>query len=281
MVTIQQIERKFDQILSQALIRDTLNLIGSSENFIKFLYRYARLREIFVPAICGLGAKVGRSSHLFLDAAEVFPALSKKSDFLASFILDSTKNEMKEAGFTNRTTHSCLSTAMLRGVIDYFDGKNPGGDVKRYAVNMHEGLEWIDLFHKQILRSYGYGTIDTLSSIFFSWGFHLAVQHVSDHDFYVLDTWIKNKYPAMVDFLQNRSFRGSGVASFPGYSWISINSIIGKGVCKLNFDAAMFGANIALKLLDEKEQEKMYDKILEGYEAYIELRKLFHKNVLK
>lgn len=280
--------------IAKNYIRACLDAENTSPmSLVAFLNEYVLWNGYYAGFMTALAANVSTSRQMFIEPNEPIGALADRSNYVASFIFDTVRDEYNDRETPHRDTHRCLAQAFITGLIQYFElgeleeasddylliyANIRANDTlvhkqKFFTESLNNKLptqineDFIGALRKGFQVDAAPNTPEVLKGI----GFHMASELLGDAEYSVIDEWLSKNYPALVKYLKETMVTING-DSHNCYSWISIHSSTGSGVEAEHFEHVKVGVEAAKKFCTLNNTA---DLIEDGFDEFLVAHKKF------
>jgi hypothetical protein len=268
-------ESELDQIHSiycgAMLFSRALERIVLESQLLQALGRYIQFNSVFGSGVANLAGEIGSRQDLFQDPQEPVAALMDRSVEVAADIFFAAVDEFGVAATCQRATHRRLAQGTLKAVAQYF-----GYD----SVRLNQTIS-CDVFTaaatRKVLDGYGVNQPMDDAKIFRAIGFHLSSEILAHHEFHILDTFLRRKFPELVKALERPGTEHER-APVPGYHWIQIHIKLEAE----HFALALRAADAALRYYAGAENHACVKHwILCGVEEFAALQSFYLERLLR
>lgn len=255
-----------------------------------FLNEYVLWNGYYAGFMTSLAGNVSSSRDLFIDKNQPIAALADRSNYVASFIFDTIRDEYNDRETQHRDTHRCLAQAFISGIIEYFElgqleEEHDDNLVHFGKVRFSSLAQLVELnkalpkniegkFISDLREGFQVDAPQNSPRLFKGMGFHLASELLGDAEYSVIDQWLNEKYPELVKYLKNTRVEINGNLH-NCYSWISIHSSSGSGVEAEHFMRVKQGIDEAVKFSTLNVMTT--DLIEDGFDEFLSAHKKFFK----
>lgn len=269
-------------IIAKNYIRACLDAENNSPlRLVAFFNEYVLWNGYYAGFMTALAANVSASRKLFIDPNVPIKSLADRSNYVASFIFDTVRDEYNDRATPHRDTHRCLAQAFILGLIQYFELGNfskklldeNSSNQSQVIQELNNALpqkinaKFVEDLKNGFQVNTEYDSPDILKGI----GFHMASELLGDAEYSVIDEWLTKNYPDAVKFLKSTSVEINGDLH-NCYSWISIHSSTGSGVEAEHFECVKKGVDNAKKFCVLSNTE---DLIEDGFDEFLITHKKF------
>jgi hypothetical protein len=250
--------------------------LGSLQNgrdLLRMLSCYIYFNSIFGSGVANLAGEIGAQQSLFRDPGEPMAITADRSVEVAARIFFAAVDEFGVGGgtATGRSTHRTLAQATLKAIGSFFDYDI--ATMNRIAEPNARTLTAID----QVRDGYAISQAVDEQKIFRAIGFHMGSEVLADEEFNLLDSFLRTQHPDLVNHLKKTKVTINEV-QVSAYHWIQIHTTVEAD----HFDAAMLGANLALRYY-HRPQAQLDAKawILNGFKEFAVTQADFMNGLMK
>lgn len=240
--------RRFATVIKEAL---------KADEFLRILTRYAYFNSAFSCGVAILAGQIAARQDLFRDASEPEILLADRSVEVAAHFLFAAIDDYCDRD--NKISHRALAQATLKSAARYFGFESSAALSQLQPLNASTRKVFDD-----VRAGYGVNQTMTERKLFQCMGFHMGSEILADSEFSILHAAIREKHPALLDYLEHASVEIDGKYC-PAHYWIAIHTTVEAE----HFDAALVGVNHALRYYAGKERrETIIEWVLEGFRGF-------------
>jgi len=247
-----------NQYSGNKFLTKALNGLTNNEELLRVLARYVQFNSPFGGGVANLAGEIAVRQDLFRDQKELLGIIADRSVEVASKIFSAAIDEFGDQATPHMDTHRTLAQATLKGAGKFF-GYSPA------ALN---NIIWINQATFEAIGKVRNGYLISQSpdeyGIFHAMGFHMGSEILADEEFRMLDSFLREKYPELVYYLQKNEVR-IGAVQRATYYWVSRHTTVEAE----HFAAAIVGSNVALQYYAGQESlGQIKEWILEGFAEF-------------
>lgn len=283
-LTLEDLHAVHDFEASRRMVEDAVQgMCGSSvpHHLSLFLYRYTTWNGFFGSGVASLAGKVGSCQKLFLDPNPrfdpPFQAFADRSVLVGSYFFDAARDEFDDRDTEHRDTHRCLAQAVVLGTLGFYEIPPLG------VLEITRQPMWLEGLTDRVGVGYGASTPNDRPSVFRAIGYHLGSEVLADQEFTIIDGFLQENQPELVDYLRNNTVKIAG-QEHNCYQWLSIHSDYGEdsgGVEAEHFEYAMKGARLALKYTPMDIRDEARHQMILGFLDFADDHREFFSNVTR
>jgi hypothetical protein len=236
-----------------------LGRIKNGQDLLSTLSCYIYFNSIFGSGVANLAGEIGAQQSLFRDPDEPMEIAADRSVEVAARIFFAAVDEFGVGGgtATGRSTHRTLAQATLKATGSFL-----GYDVGTMnQIAKPNARTWMAI--DQVRDGYAINQAVDEHKIFRSIGFHMGSEVLADEEFNILDSFLRAEHPDLVDHLKRKKVTINDV-EVSAYHWIQIHTTVEAD----HFDAAMLGANLALRYCPPQDGLAFKESILSGFSEF-------------
>lgn len=253
--------RKFGECLQQ---------IQSNDELICLLGRYIHFNSVFGSGVANLAGEIGARQDLFLDPDEAIMIAADRSVEVAADIFFAAIDEFGDRSVVQRSTHRTLAQATLKATGDFF------GCAPAQLNELTRPNEGTLAAIRKVRNGYGLNQSVEDQKIFHAIGFHMGSEILADEEFHILDGYLRDSQPELVDHLKSTKVAINDTEN-AAYRWIQIHTSVEAD----HFDAALIGAGLALQYYAGPESRtRVKDWVLEGLRDFANMQSEFTENLM-
>ncbi len=265
-VQVKEIEQQLRDYVGNRIFADVLDR-SLADDIVQIIIRYISFNRAFGAGVAGLSSRLAVRRDLFSDKRETTIAKDRSME-VASDVFAAGIDEFGDTSFHRRHTHRMLAQATMKGLFSYGDYSRKK---REELAKMLDNPE-IDA---AVLRGYGLKTSGTEKGLFHALGFHIGSEFLADQEFKMADKKLREKYPALVKYLENTKESVSG-QKIPAYHWIAIHARVEEE----HFRYAVSAANRALQYyVGLQNRRDVKKQILYGVSSFARLQEKFMKTL--
>lgn len=253
---------------SERAMIHALQSVTHGPGILRVLARYAAFNSVFVNGVVNLSAMIGVRQALFQDPSAGSKLTADRSAEIAAKVFAAAIDEFADRGIGGvgePRTHRDLAHVALEAAATYFRSHPSELDAAINGV-VREAIS-------QVLDGYGASqaplAVDE-PKLFRTMGFHAASEMLAREEFRVLDSFLRERYPCLVKFMETARLRPEDDSG--PYYWIRIHTIVEAR----HFELAVEAINLALRYyvgIEALAQVKGW--ILEGFRQFVALQAEF------
>jgi hypothetical protein len=234
------------------------------ERLLSALGRYIQFNSAFGPGLANLAGELAARQGLFRDPEEPVRILQDRAAHVASDFFYAAIDEFDDRATPWRDTHRTLAQACLKGMGAHF-GYAPErlNDVIRINAATERAIE-------RVAEGYGIGRRLSEEELFRAMGFHTGSEVLADREFVIIDEVLRRDRPELVAALEAARVPMLG-ERHNAYYWIRIHT----GVEAEHFDAALAGANNALRFYTGGDAARPKAWLLDGFARFASVQAEF------
>jgi hypothetical protein len=217
-----------------AAFEQALGRIATSEDLLTTLSCYIYFNSVFGSGVANLSGEIGARQSLFRDPDEPLTLVADRSVEVAAQFFFAAIDEF--GGPSHRSTHRTLAQATLKGCGSFLQF-----DLAALNQLAEPNAATLTAIEK-VQDGYAINQLVDEQKLFRAIGFHMGSEVLADAEFNLLDGFLRAKYSDLVEHLKRSRVTINGV-ELSGYHWIQIHTTVEAD----HFDAAMVGANLALR----------------------------------
>jgi len=241
-----------------------LDRIGSAEELVRVLGHYIYFNSVFGAGVANLAGEIAVRHDLFRDASEPVQVLADRSVEVASDIFFAAVDEFDDRIAPHRDTHRSLAQATLKGAGAFFGFE--GAELDRVTRLTPATLAAVH----SVKAGYGVSLPMDAALLFGGLGFHMGSEILADEEFDVLNQYLRRAQPDLVRHLESAKVEIGGTA-YPAYFWILVHTSVEVD----HFEAAVKGANAALRFYSGGDPSEAKSCVLRGFERFAEVQREF------
>jgi hypothetical protein len=234
------------------------------DDFLCLLGLYVRFNSCFAAGVASLAGQLALRADLFRDPAEPLETLADRSVEVAAPIFFAGREEFGDPLSPNGATHRSLAQATLKATVLFWgQGSNILNDSVLVDDVLTAAMERIKA---------GYGIARTLHErdLFHAIGFHLSSEMLAEEEFRVLDQFLRQNQPSLVEYLRTTSIAVHGYAC-PAYTWIESHAEVEAS----HTSAAWRCVDSALRYYAGSSPRRLIDWLWVGFEEFANLQSEF------
>jgi hypothetical protein len=254
----------------QAALRDALLAAAEPATLLSVMARYVQFNSAFGAGVANLAGEIAARPGLFRDPGEEVRLLADRAADVASHFFYAAIDEFDDRLTPWRDTHRTLAQATVKGMGAFFG----------YTPSQLDGLLRSDGATEAALARVweGYGVAARLDEprLFSAMGFHAGSEVMADGEFNAIDAALRERHPAMVQFLEGAKVDLLG-ERHDAYYWIRIHTSVEAD----HFDSALRGVNAALRFYaGDAAAAQVKAWVRDGFGRFAELQKAFMTGLL-
>jgi|SRR5579871_6321954 len=241
-----------------------LHRITEGDSLIRLLGRYIHFNSVFGGGVANLAGEIASRQDLFRDTEEPVALLADRSVEVASDVFFAAVDEFDDRSTPYRDTHRTLAQATLKGTGRFYgyDGEGLNALIQPNEATL--------IAMEQVRAGYGLNRALEAAQLFRALGFHAGSEILADHEFSILDAYLRAAHPQLVAFLNETKVEING-ASHQSYFWIQIHTSVEAD----HFAYAAKGANRALRYYTGQEAAQAKQWLIEGFAAFADVQAAF------
>ncbi len=249
------------------LLREALESTREEQyGLLKILLRYAHFNFPFAGSMASLAGTIACRRGIFRDSDEKIPFLTDCSLEIAASIFFAAIDEFGGPIISPRHTHHLLARQTIAAIAEH-SGYKPANDNMLNQNTIHAA--------NQVSSGYRVNEDFDTPRLFEAIGFHIGSEILAAKEFQIIDSYLREKEPQIVLFLQERRFDEGRVTA---YHWISAHL----DAEPKHLEQAIEGANLGLRYYVGKEsKETLRNSILKGFHAFASLQTCFMQTLAK
>jgi hypothetical protein len=242
-------------------VHDRLASLAEPAALLRFFVHYASWNGHFANGVAALASLLGNGREMFREAG-LPRAVSDRSNYIASYFFDAARDEYDDHINPARDSHRCMAQASLLAMAAYFQLGHALLDAPEPAelLAVNDGV--MSGYTGQPGRAQG-----EVAQVFWAIGYHLGSELLADQEFSIIDTQLRNAWPALVQHLMRTTVDLAG-GTHRCYAWVGVHSGHGGGVEAEHFDYALDGARAALRYLAPAHHAAAQQALADGFCAF-------------
>lgn len=272
--TRQTIDRSdLEQVLAlhsgNSIFKQALERIRTGADLLGTLSWYIYFNSIFGSGVANLAGEIGARQNLFRDPDESLEIASDRSVEVAARFFFAAIDEF--GGAAHRSTHRTLAQATLKG-----SGSFLGYEIAALNQIVEPNVRTLTAIDK-VQDGYAINQHVDEQKLFRAIGFHMGSEVLADEEFNILDSFLRAEHADLVEHLKRARVSINGV-EVAAYHWIQIHTTVEAD----HFDAAMLGANLALRYYAGAEsQARIKEWILDGFREFAAIQTDFMNGLME
>jgi len=249
----------------------TLMRIDSDKGLVSALSRYIHFNSAFAGGVANLAGEIASRQDLFCDFDEVNSVVADRSLEVAADIFFAAVEEFGKGHYHQQTSHRTLAQASLIAIRNFFN-MSPA-EVDYIVAGSKNTLSAL----ASVREGYCVNEKVAEPELFRAIGFHIGSEALADAEFNVLNTFLRTKYPRLVDYLERTKVPMNGIEC-PGYYWVQIHTSVEVN----HFRAAIHSANLALRYYAGNHTQACVKAwILDGFKEFAAIQTEFMENIME
>ncbi|HKV91259.1 MAG TPA: hypothetical protein VJW20_01790 [Candidatus Angelobacter sp.] len=235
--------------------------IHSPFDVIMLIHRYSLFASNFAGGAATLMGAFHVSQDLFRDTHEEIQVCADKGAEIASCIFAAVDDEYIDRYTSKRVTHRNLSQQLVKEAAAFFNIQ-PGKFDRQFplSIEMRQILQ-------DVLAGFRFNQQNAEADLFFSLAFHVANEIFADHEFRLMNSFFRTRYPEMVRHLIRAN----------AYGWIASHTVVEEN----HVSYGLAGIEMAIRYYaGARPRAELIENIVEGLAFAIALELRVYANLI-
>lgn len=259
----ESVQEAIERTPNHDLLQRRLEGIRTTDDLVCFLHRFLHFNDALAARVPFLAGRIHLHPELFSDPSDAEEFCRRRNAQVSAYIAEAANDEYRMAPGGN-LVHQRLSQLFFRGVLRYFGVR--GSDFDR-AHPLPPQVE--QLLEEARTRFFDDAKLETVAQAI---GFHVGLEFYADQEFNLVDTFLRNHHPALVESLMAKAD-----GEHAPYLWLSLHTVVEIG----HYRAGLAAVQDVVRFCSPRElAPRMPRRILEGLAAFADLQRRFYESVL-